>query len=92
MFQLTRDHVNEIKLIQIDKLLHEFMHKNDWKNTIGQIDLDEKFLYNDFWIMTDNISFSRYLSLEDFDNQSSRSKNADLVQSSFVNLHFLGCE
>ena len=45
------------------------------KKTSGQIDEVEKFVQSDVWKIniTDNIGFSRYLFLEQLNNQSSRS-------------------
>ena len=45
------------------------------KKTLGQIDEVEKFVQSDVQKMniTDNIRFSRYLFLEQLNNQSSRS-------------------
>ena len=45
------------------------------KKTSGQIDEVEKFMQSDVWEMniTDNIRFSKYLFLEQLNNQSSRS-------------------
>ena len=45
------------------------------KKTLGQIDEVEKFLQSDFQKIniTDNVQFSRYLFLEQLNNQSSRS-------------------
>ena len=45
------------------------------KKTSGQIDEVEKFMQNNVWKMnvTDNIPSSRYLFLEQLNNQSSRS-------------------
>ena len=68
--------VNEIKHVQNDKLLHEFKHKNHQKKkTLGQIYEIEKFLQSNVRKMniTDDVRFSRYLFLEQFNNQSSRS-------------------
>ena len=44
------------------------------KDTLGQIDLVEKFVHSDVWKMniTDNIRFFRYLFLDQLNSQSSR--------------------
>ena len=49
------------------------------KDTLDQIDLVSKFVHSDVWKMniTDNILVSRYLFLEQLNNQSSRSLSLD---------------
>ena len=66
--------INEIKHVQNEKPLHEFTHKyHRKKKTSGQIDEVEKFVQSDVRKIniTDNIRFSRYLFLEQLNNQSS---------------------
>ena len=68
--------INEIKHVQNEKPLREFTHKyHRKKKTSGQIDEVEKFVQSDVRKIniTDNIRFSRYLFLEQLNNQSSRS-------------------
>ena len=73
---MRESRINEIKHVQNEKPLREFMHKyHRKKKTSGQIDEVEKFLQSDVRKIniTDNIRFSRYLFLEQLNNQSSRS-------------------
>ena len=73
---MRESHINEIKNVQNDRPLREYTHKNHQKKkTSGQIDEVEKFVQSDVQKrnITDNIRFSRYLYLEQLNNQSSRS-------------------
>ena len=59
------------------------------KDTLGQIDLVEKFVHSDVRKMniTDNIQFSRHLFLDQLNNQSSRSLS--LYRLCLNSLHYI---
>ena len=85
---VRESHINEIKHVQTEKTLCGFTHKNNRKNTFGQIDLVGKFMHSDVWKMniTDNIRFSRHQFLDQLNNQSSCSLSLYRL-SQFFALH-----
>ena len=75
-FPIMQNCANEIEQVQNGKPLHEFMHKyHQKKKTSGQIDEVEKLVQSNVRKIniTNNIRFSRYLFLEQLNNQHSRS-------------------
>ena len=50
---MRESRINEIKHVQTDKPLREFTHKITEKDTLGQIDLVEKFVHSDVRKMND---------------------------------------